>query len=127
MFITKLLPCPNARILHNTKTKTLLNGLLLNTYLAKSYCSNPKNDKGTLAKASRQTEVNTEVRPLGERLKENTKTASYMGVIVLGAGVTGLMFYTIFRELFSSKSPNGVYSAALDKCIKVNEKLIIYL
>ncbi|XP_026464169.1 mitochondrial import inner membrane translocase subunit Tim21 isoform X2 [Ctenocephalides felis] len=41
-----------------------------------------------------------------------------MGVIILGAGVTGLMFYAIFRELFSSKSPNGVYSAALDKCMK---------
>jgi TIM21 len=30
----------------------------------------------------------------------------------------GLMGYAIFRELMSSKSPNGVYSAALKLCKK---------
>ena len=33
-----------------------------------------------------------------------------------GIGVTAVMFYAIFRELFSSKSPNSVYSAALQRC-----------
>jgi mitochondrial import inner membrane translocase subunit TIM21 len=61
-------------------------------------------------------DVSTHVRPLGERVKENTKTASYMGIIVAGIGVTGIMFYAIFRELFSSNSPNSIYSTALEKC-----------
>lgn len=38
--------------------------------------------------------------PIGERIKENTKTASYTGVILLGVGLTGGLFYVIFRELF---------------------------
>ena len=50
-------------------------------------------------------------------VKETTKTASYMGVILLGVGVTGIMFYAIFSELFSGKSPNNVYSKALDRVI----------
>uniref|UniRef100_T1H5Y6 Mitochondrial import inner membrane translocase subunit Tim21 n=1 Tax=Megaselia scalaris TaxID=36166 RepID=T1H5Y6_MEGSC len=61
-------------------------------------------------------EVSTDVRPLGEKIKENTKTASYM-IIVLGVGVTGALFYAIFRELFSSNSPNSIYSKALDRVI----------
>lgn len=28
------------------------------------------------------------------------------------------MFYMIFNELFSSKSPNNIYSKALERCIK---------
>lgn len=55
--------------------------------------------------------------PLGERIKENTKTASYTGVILLGVGLTGGLFYVIFRELFSPNSPQNIYSAALDRCI----------
>lgn len=55
--------------------------------------------------------------PLGERIKENTKTASYTGVILLGVGLTGGLFYVIFRELFSSNSPQNIYSAALDRCV----------
>lgn len=39
-----------------------------------------------------------------------------MSVIIAGVGVTGVMFYAIFRELFSSKSPNSVYAQALERC-----------
>lgn len=69
-----------------------------------------------LAEARQRSELSEEVKPLGEKIKENTKTASYMGIILLGVGVTGVMFYAIFRELFSSQSPNSVYSEALDRC-----------
>lgn len=55
--------------------------------------------------------------PIGERIKENTKTASYTGVILLGVGLTGGLFYVIFRELFSSNSPQNIYTAALDRCV----------
>lgn len=62
-------------------------------------------------------EVSTDVM---ETVKETTKTASYGMVILAGLGVTGGLFYVIFSELFSSKSPNSVYSKALDKCCEDN-------
>lgn len=64
-----------------------------------------------------RTDVSTDVKPIGERIKENTKTASYMGVIVLGVSITGALFYTILKELWSSNSPNNIYSAALERCV----------
>lgn len=66
-----------------------------------------------------RTEISTDVRPIGERIKENTKTASYFGVIVFGIGVTGIIMFVVFRELFSSSSPNNVYSEALKMCTNV--------
>ncbi|XP_055921733.1 mitochondrial import inner membrane translocase subunit Tim21 [Eupeodes corollae] len=74
-----------------------------------------KPSSGSLTKASDRTDVSTDVRPLGEKIKENTKTASYMGVILLGVGVTGALFYAVFKELFSSNSPNNIYSRALER------------
>ncbi|XP_049857145.1 mitochondrial import inner membrane translocase subunit Tim21 [Schistocerca gregaria] len=53
-----------------------------------------------------------------ENVKEATKTVSYMGIILAGLGLTGVMFYTVFKELFSSKSPNSVYSKTLERCIE---------
>ncbi|XP_075150032.1 mitochondrial import inner membrane translocase subunit Tim21 [Haematobia irritans] len=53
--------------------------------------------------------------PLGEKIKENTKTASYTAIIMCGIGVTAVMFWAIFRELFSSTSPNNIYSEALKR------------
>ncbi len=72
---------------------------------------------GAIATAKQRTDITTDVKPIGERIKENTKTASYMGVIVLGVGVTGALFYTVLKELWSSNSPNNIYSAALDRCV----------
>lgn len=72
---------------------------------------------GAITTAKERTDVSTDVKPIGERIKENTKTASYMGVIVLGVGVTGALFYTVLKELWSSNSPNNIYSAALDRCV----------
>lgn len=73
--------------------------------------------------ASDRTDVSTDVRPIGERIKENTKTASYFGVIVFGIGVTGVIAFVVFRELFSSSSPNNVYSDALKSCINVSLRI----
>uniref|UniRef100_U5EF33 Mitochondrial import inner membrane translocase subunit Tim21 n=1 Tax=Corethrella appendiculata TaxID=1370023 RepID=U5EF33_9DIPT len=80
------------------------------------YYADKSHTQQSLSKSEERTDISTDVRPLGERVKENTKTASYMGVIVLGIGVTGIMFYAIFRELFSSNSPQNIYSEALDRC-----------
>lgn len=76
--------------------------------------------KPAITTASDRNDVSTDVRPIGERIKENTKTASYMGIIALGATVTGIMFFAICRELLSSSSPNSVYSDALDRCVNVS-------
>lgn len=67
-----------------------------------------------------RSDISTDVRPLGEKVKEATKTASYTGVILVGLGVTGVIFYYVFRELFSSNSPNSIYSEALEKCKNVS-------
>ncbi|GFY53088.1 mitochondrial import inner membrane translocase subunit Tim21 [Trichonephila inaurata madagascariensis] len=53
---------------------------------------------------------------LAKKVKETTKDAGYLGIIVAGIGVTGVMFYAILRELFSRQSPNSVYSDALKLC-----------
>lgn len=73
-----------------------------------------KNEGKSLTNVKSEGEVQVSFK---KTVKETTKTASYLGVILLGAGVTGIMFYAIFSELFSSKSPNNVYSKALDKVI----------
>lgn len=87
--------------------------MLVQQNFNRQYCSKPNK---SLAETKHRSELSQDVRPLGEKIKENTKTVSYMGIILLGVGVTGIMFYAIFRELFSSKSPNNIYSEALDKC-----------
>lgn len=74
----------------------------------------------SLTTSNDRTDISTDVRPIGERIKENTKTASYFGVIVGGIAVTGVIFFAVFRELFSSSSPNNVYSDALKICIDVS-------
>lgn len=79
-----------------------------------------KNDSAsavTRSSAGNNADVSTNVRPIGERIKENTKTASYMGVILVGIAVTAALLGTIARELMMSGSPNNVYSAALAVCI----------
>lgn len=79
-----------------------------------------KESKSGLTKSKEQADVSTDVRPLGEKIKETTKTVSYTGVILAGVGVTGVIFYYVFRELFSSNSPNSIYSEALEKCKNVS-------
>lgn len=73
-----------------------------------------------------KSELDTNVKPLGEKVKETTKTVSYLGIILLGVGVTGTLFYAVFNELFSSKSPNNVYSKAAKRCLsdpRIQDKL----
>lgn len=53
---------------------------------------------------------------LGQKVAQTSKDASYAGIIIVGIGVTALMFYTVGKELFSSSSPNGIYTNALKLC-----------
>ncbi|GAB5579575.1 mitochondrial import inner membrane translocase subunit Tim21 [Prionailurus iriomotensis] len=53
------------------------------------------------------------------KVKEAGRDFTYLVVVLLGIGITGQtrgLFYTIFRELFSSSSPNKIYGKALEKC-----------
>lgn len=53
---------------------------------------------------------------LGERIKQTSKDATNLTVVLGGLGVTCFIMWVIFKEFFSSKSPSGVFSAALKKC-----------
>lgn len=106
---------------HQTKS---LSVLLRTQFRPISVCSvqfnqenRKKNDSITTSSATGNADISTDVRPIGERIKENTKTASYLGVIVVGVAVTGVLIFAVCRELWSSTSSNSVYSAALKTCI----------
>lgn len=95
---------------------------LLYQQVIKRLGSTKRSDISTTVKS----EVDTNVKPLGEKVKETTKTVSYLGIILLGVGVTGTLFYAVFNELFSSKSPNNVYSKAAKRCLeetRIQDKL----
>ncbi|XP_063236364.1 mitochondrial import inner membrane translocase subunit Tim21 isoform X2 [Bacillus rossius redtenbacheri] len=73
-----------------------------------------KNNEKSLSKVKSRSEVGTATTL--EQVKETTKTASYWGIFLAGFGLTGVLFYAVFNELFSSKSPSSVYGGALKRC-----------
>lgn len=80
-----------------------------------------KNDNESSSHTSESKSVSVkqtggEIQTTFTKVKETTKTASYVGVIVAGLGITAVIFYTVLKELFSSKSPNNIYSKALERC-----------
>ncbi|XP_075562096.1 mitochondrial import inner membrane translocase subunit Tim21 [Pelecanus crispus] len=50
------------------------------------------------------------------KVKEAGRDFTYFIVVLVGIGVTGGLFYVIFKELFSSSSPSKIYGDALEKC-----------
>ncbi|XP_004604296.1 mitochondrial import inner membrane translocase subunit Tim21 [Sorex araneus] len=54
--------------------------------------------------------------PTAQRVKEAGRDFTYLLVVLIGIGITGGLFYVIFKELFSSSSPNKIYGKALDRC-----------
>nr|XP_004654873.1 mitochondrial import inner membrane translocase subunit Tim21 isoform X2 [Jaculus jaculus] len=51
-----------------------------------------------------------------QKVKEAGRDFTYLIVVLLGISVTGGLLYTIFKELFSSFSPNIIYGKAFEKC-----------
>jgi len=51
-----------------------------------------------------------------EKVKENVKTVSYGGVIIVGVVIGGAMLYFVLNELFSSESPNNIYTHTFKLC-----------
>lgn len=56
-------------------------------------------------------------------VKENLKSAGQLGIIISGIGITAFVLYTLFSELFSSESPDAIYSKARVRCME-HPKLI---
>ncbi|KAF6089589.1 translocase of inner mitochondrial membrane 21 [Phyllostomus discolor] len=50
------------------------------------------------------------------QVKEAGRDFTYLIVVLVGVTITGSLFYVIFKELFSSSSPNKIYGKALEKC-----------
>ncbi|XP_025129530.1 mitochondrial import inner membrane translocase subunit Tim21 isoform X1 [Bubalus bubalis] len=59
-------------------------------------------------------------------LKEAGRDFTYLIVVLIGITITGGLFYTIFRELFSSSSPNKIYGKALEKCRSHPEVISVF-
>ncbi|KAM4704705.1 mitochondrial import inner membrane translocase subunit Tim21 [Rhinophrynus dorsalis] len=51
-----------------------------------------------------------------QKVKEAGRDFTYFIVVLVGIGVTGGLFYVVFKELFSSSSPSKIYGEALEKC-----------
>ena len=64
----------------------------------------------------KNNEIQTET--LGQKAKENVKTASYGMVIVVGVGVTCYVLYTVLKELFTGDSPTALFQMASEKCVE---------
>lgn len=104
-----------------------ISALLLGQTYQPKYSTNMKQKSNNTSQNSstsitEKTETEQSQLTLGAKVKQTTKDASYLGVIIAGIGVTGVMFYAILRELFSGQSPNSVYTEALKLC-KNNQKV----
>ncbi|XP_025895527.1 mitochondrial import inner membrane translocase subunit Tim21, partial [Nothoprocta perdicaria] len=60
------------------------------------------------------------------RVKEAGRDFTYFIVVLVGISVTGGLFYVIFKELFSSSSPNKIYGDALEKCRSHPEVIAVF-
>ncbi|KAM6219520.1 mitochondrial import inner membrane translocase subunit Tim21 [Rhynchocyon petersi] len=61
-----------------------------------------------------------------QKVKEAGRDFTYLIVVLFGIGVTGALFYVVFKELFSSSSPNKIYGRALEKCRVHPEVLAVF-
>ncbi|XP_010883975.2 mitochondrial import inner membrane translocase subunit Tim21 [Esox lucius] len=66
-------------------------------------------------KAGGQVSVPRQGPSTAHKVKEAGKDFTYLMVVLIGLGVTGGLLYVVFQELFSSSSPNKVYSKAFNK------------
>lgn len=61
-----------------------------------------------------------------QKVKDAGRDFSYLIVVLVGITVTGGLFYTIFKELFSSSSPSKIYGKALEKCRSHPEVISVF-
>ncbi|CAG2171709.1 unnamed protein product, partial [Oppiella nova] len=87
----------------------------LNFISIRCLSANPKTSKRNNSLTERQNTSQSELT-IGAKVKQTTQDITYLGVILLGVSVTGVILWAIFRELFSSVSPSVLYSNALKLC-----------
>ncbi|XP_072460205.1 mitochondrial import inner membrane translocase subunit Tim21 isoform X1 [Notamacropus eugenii] len=61
-----------------------------------------------------------------QRVKEAGRDFTYLIIVLVGISVTGGLFYVIFKELFSSSSPNKIFGKALEKCRSHPEVISVF-
>ncbi|XP_004684092.1 PREDICTED: mitochondrial import inner membrane translocase subunit Tim21 isoform X1 [Condylura cristata] len=61
-----------------------------------------------------------------QKVKEAGRDLTYLVVVLIGISITGGLFYAIFKELFSSSSPNKIYGKALDICRSHPEVISVF-
>ncbi|TNN19122.1 Mitochondrial import inner membrane translocase subunit Tim21, partial [Schistosoma japonicum] len=59
-------------------------------------------------------------------VKQVTKDVGYFAIVLGGIVLTGSILYTIIQELFSKKSPNGVFDDAFKICKTDNRVLDVF-
>jgi len=75
-----------------------------------------------------QHQISENVKPeagalsTGQKVKQAGKDASYMGIMLLGFGVTGTLIWYVVDELMFGFSANSVYSKAL-KLVKDDDRI----
>jgi len=57
-----------------------------------------------------------------EKVKENTKTMGYAGIMIVGLCMVGSVLWFVVRELFYSDSPSSIYSDSF-KLVKSNTEV----
>lgn len=121
----KNVTCASNRIVCMKDFAVVSNGIsskyitLFSPHIILRYKSNNVNENSSLSEVK---ESSSSQLTLGEKVKQTTKDASYLGIIIAGIGVTGVMFYAILSELFSGQSPNSIYTETLKLC-RNDEKL----
>ncbi|KAM4841217.1 mitochondrial import inner membrane translocase subunit Tim21 [Thomomys bottae] len=74
-----------------------------------------KDGGGKQVPALRTERRDSAVSP-AQKVKEAGRDFTYLIVVLIGISITGSLLYAIFKELFSSSSPNKIYGKALEKC-----------
>ncbi|CAI2735865.1 unnamed protein product [Schistosoma spindalis] len=64
---------------------------------------------------------------VAEKVKQTTRDVGYFTVVLGGFVLTGTILYAITQELFSSRSPNGVYNNAFKICKTDSRVRLLYL
>ncbi|XP_039092342.1 mitochondrial import inner membrane translocase subunit Tim21 [Hyaena hyaena] len=88
--------------------------------------SPPRAEEDGSKQVSVHSKTGETVLSASQKVKEAGRDFSYLVVVLLGIGITGGLFYTIFRELFSSSSPSKIYGKALEKCRSHPEVISVF-
>jgi len=75
-----------------------------------------RKEKQDSSLAENNQRIQSDQLSLRGKVKETSKTVWYSSVVIAGIAATGFILFTILRELFSTQSPQAVYSKSLKKC-----------